>query len=60
MTDEKRAATDPFMDEVRARRKLLMEQHGNDLSSLCKSIERLQREHPEKVKDRRRTTSAGG
>ena len=60
MPEQEPATTDPFMDDVRARRKRLMEQHGNDLSVLCKAIERLQREHPKKVKDRRRPKSAGG
>jgi len=44
---------DPLIDEVRARRRALLESCGNDLNRLLERIEQLQRQHPEKLVDRR-------
>jgi hypothetical protein len=56
--DEARSA-DPLIDEVRARRRELREEDGSDLDALFETINRLQREHPERVADRRRRSPAG-
>jgi hypothetical protein len=43
-------AGDPIIDEVRERRQRVLKEHGNDLEQLCRAIEALEREHPEKVR----------
>lgn len=45
---------DPLIDEVRARRKALLQSCDNDLNKLLQRIEQLQRRHPEKLSDRRK------
>lgn len=40
---------DPLIDEVRQRRADLYRSLGQDLRKLFEAIQRLQREHPEKV-----------
>ena len=47
--------SDPLIDEVRARRRELLQSYGNDLDKLFKAIRQLEAQHPEKVVDRRRT-----
>lgn len=37
---------DPLIDEVRAARRAVMEQHGNDLHKLVESLRQLQRTWP--------------
>ena len=53
---------DPLIDEVRRRRANLYESLGGDLRKLFEAIQRLQREHPEKVSkpQRRSATATGG
>lgn len=53
MTRTEEKYTDPLLDEVRERRRLLLARHGNDLEKLYEAILVLQAEHPEKVVDRR-------
>jgi hypothetical protein len=52
--------TDPLIDEVRERRHKLLAEHGDDLAALCRAIEQLQAQHPEKVSEgpRRRGSCA--
>ena len=45
---------DPLIDEVRQRRREMMEEYDNDLSKLFEEIQRRQAEHPEKLVDRRK------
>ncbi len=45
---------DPLIDEVRARRKALLESCNNDLHELLRRIDNLQRQHPEKLVHRRK------
>ena len=42
---------DPLIDEVRARRKALLNKHQNDLKSLFEAIRRLQESHLDQVLD---------
>ncbi len=44
---------DPLIDEVRRRRIGLFESLGGSLEKLFEEIQRLQREHPEKIVDLR-------
>jgi len=54
MTRNEDEYSDPLIDEVRERRKLLLARHGNDLARFHEAILALQAEHPEKVIDRRK------
>jgi hypothetical protein len=54
MTRKEEKFSDPLIDEVRERRRLLLARHGGDLEKLCEAIQRLQEEHPQKVIDRRK------
>jgi hypothetical protein len=54
MTQKDEKFSDPLIDEVRERRRLLLARHGGDLERLCDAIQRLQAEHPQKVIDRRK------
>ena len=54
MTRKEDEYSDPLIDEVRERRKLLLARHGNDLARFHEAILALQAEHPEKVIDRRK------
>ena len=49
---------DPLIDEVRRRRADLYESLGGDLRKLFEAIQRLQREHPEKVSKPQRRSAA--
>ena len=40
---------DPLIDEVRAIRRAISEQFGNDVESLCDHLQELERRHPERV-----------
>jgi len=40
---------DPLIDEVRERRRRLLEEHDNDLSKLFETVRKIQAEHPEKI-----------
>jgi hypothetical protein len=55
MTSSSQPLPDPLIDEVRERRRKLYADCGNDIRALAKAIQQLEREHPEKVVDRRRT-----
>jgi hypothetical protein len=39
--------SDPLIDEVRAIRRAISEQFGNDVDRLCDHLQELQRLHPE-------------
>ena len=54
MTSTEEKYTDPLIDEVRERRRLLLARHGNDLERLYDAIRALQAQHPGKVVDRRK------
>ncbi|HAK96407.1 MAG TPA: hypothetical protein DCM87_15805 [Planctomycetes bacterium] len=43
---------DPLIDEVRERRRRLLEEHGNDLERFCRALQAFQAEHPDKVRPR--------
>ena len=43
---------DPLIDEVRERRRKLLEEHGYDLSRLFETVRKIQAEHPEKIMKR--------
>lgn len=40
---------DPLIDEVRERRRTLLDEHDNDLAKLFETIRKMQNEHPEKM-----------
>jgi hypothetical protein len=40
---------DPLIDEVRAIRRALCEQFGNDVDRLCEYLRGLERQHPERL-----------
>lgn len=40
---------DPLIDEVRAIRRAISEQFGNDVDRLCDHLQELERKHPERV-----------
>lgn len=40
---------DPLIDEVRERRRKLLDEHDNDLAKLFETIRKIQDEHPEKM-----------
>jgi len=44
---------DPLIDEVRQRRREMMQEYDNDLNKLFEEIQRRQAEHPEKYVDPR-------
>lgn len=54
MAAAKESQKDPLIDEIRERRRELLAAHGFDLQRLYEAIRCLQKEHPEKVKDRRK------
>ena len=41
--------TDPLSDEVRAIRRAISEQFGNDVDRLCDHLQELERQHPERL-----------
>jgi hypothetical protein len=45
--------SDPLIDEVRQRRREMMQEYGNDLNKLFEEIQRRQAQHPEKCVDPR-------
>ncbi len=47
-----RSAGDPLIDEVRERRRRLLEEHDNDLERFCRALQAFQAEHPDKVRPR--------
>jgi hypothetical protein len=53
MTAQAPKGSDPLIDEVRQRRREMMQEHGNDLRKLFEAIQRRQVEHPESCVDRR-------
>ena len=40
---------DPLIDEVRAIRRAISEQFGNDVDQLCDYLQELERQHPERL-----------
>ena len=42
-------SADPLIDEVRAIRRSISEQFGNDVDRLCDHLQELERQHPERV-----------
>ncbi len=40
---------DPLIDEVRAIRRAISEQFGNDVDRLCDHLQELERQHPERL-----------
>ena len=40
---------DPLIDEVRAIRRAISEQFGNDVDRLCDHLRKLERQHPERL-----------
>ena len=40
---------DPLIDEVRAIRRAISEQFGNDVDELCDHLQELERQHPERL-----------
>ncbi len=42
-------SADPLIDEVRAIRRAISEQFGNDVDRLCDHLQKLERQHPERV-----------
>ena len=40
---------DPMIDEVRAIRRSISEQFGNDVDRLCDHLQKLERQHPERL-----------
>jgi len=53
MSRTEERTSDPLIDDVRLRRRALLESCGNDLNRLLERIEQLQRQHPEKLVDHR-------
>jgi hypothetical protein len=48
MPNEKtRRSPDPLIDEVRAIRRAISEESGNDVRRLCDRLQELERQHPE-------------
>ena len=41
--------SDPLIDEVRAIRRAISEQFGNDVDRLCEHLRELERQHPERL-----------
>ncbi len=41
--------TDPLIDEVRAIRRAISDQSGNDVDKLCDHLQELERQHPERM-----------
>ena len=48
-SDGGQRSCDPLIDEVRAVRRALCEQFGNDVDRLCGYLRGLERQHPERV-----------
>ncbi len=42
-----RREPDPLIDEVRAIRRFISEESGNDVDRLCDRLQELERQHPE-------------
>ncbi len=40
---------DPLIDEVRAVRKSIADQFGNDIDKLCDELQRREQEHPDRI-----------
>jgi hypothetical protein len=59
MTTTNESQGDPLIDEVRERRRELLETYGSDLQKLYEAIRRLQAEHPEKLRDLRKRLPTG-
>ena len=53
MSSTEERTSDPLIDDVRSRRRELLASCGNDLNVLLERIESLQRQHPEKLVERR-------
>ena len=41
--------TDPLIEEMRAIRRAISEQFGNDVDRLCDHLQELQRQHPDRI-----------
>lgn len=55
MTEPKHdALPDPLIDEVRAIRRAILEECGNDLAKLVDRLREIERQHPERVVQPRR------
>lgn len=46
---------DPLIDEIRAIRKAISEEFGNDVERLCNHLREMEKEHPERIVDRSAT-----
>jgi hypothetical protein len=46
---EEGVPADPLIDEVRAIRRAISEQFGNDVDRLCDHLQELERQHPERL-----------
>jgi hypothetical protein len=57
MSSERAPIADPLIEEVRERRRQVFADCDHDLDKLREAIEALQREHPEKLVDRRKESS---
>jgi len=53
MTAQAPNGSDPLIDEVRQRRREMMQEYDNDLNKLFEEFQRRQAEHPEKYVDPR-------
>ena len=64
MSEEAESYCDPFIEEVRNRRRAVFARYGKDLRRLCEAIQQREAEHPEKVvtprKDKLRDISSVG
>ena len=49
MAEASNIASDPLIDEVRAIRRAISEQFGNDVDRLCDHLQKLERQHPERM-----------
>ena len=49
MAEASNTPSDPLIDEVRAIRRAISEQFGNDVDRLCDHLQELERQHPERL-----------
>ncbi len=55
MTDRSHETPDPLIDEVRQRRRELLERFNNDLNAFAKFLQERQNEHPHLIVSRLKT-----
>ena len=48
-TQPSHTPADPLIDEVRAIRRAISEQFGNDVDRLCDHLQKLEQQHPERL-----------